>query len=121
MERDSTFIGAHVGLAVAAAETGDLETAEEALKRVVRLSPSPRYFLALGAVHERQRRWREATDAFEQAIRRDANLVAAHRSLAALYQRDGRIDAARRALKRVLALDPSDAEAAADLSRLEED
>ena len=63
------------------------------------------------ASSDRERDWPEARNLFEQVCKRDALNVAGHRGLAAIAHRLGDVDRAIEAMRKLLELQPQDAEA----------
>jgi tetratricopeptide (TPR) repeat protein len=65
----------------------------------------------LGAIRLQQNRRREGTDLLREAIRLEPRLLGAHLTLAQLYALEGKAELAIPTFRRVLELDPSNAEA----------
>lgn len=83
------------------------ETAERELKLAIQTDPS--YEIAyynLGKVHQKQRKWDKAIEAFEQAVQRTPNNANYQYDLGEAYLEARRIDAAEGALKKASELDP---------------
>lgn len=103
-----------------ALERGDLDQAERCFLRAVELGPGNAVArVNLGALYLRRARYDQARAAFLEAAQRSPGLLPAWRGLARAERARGDEDAARRALERALALDPTDSASLALRSEIE--
>jgi hypothetical protein len=109
----------HVGLAELALDAGDLEGARRELDRSLALYPTAAAWAALGRWHEESREWREALDAYEQALALDANHADALVRTGQIWLRLGEPARAREPLLRAVKLRPDQRSIGLTLERAE--
>lgn len=100
-------------------DSGDLEAAADAYRRVIHADPA--HFKALhnlGVIEEALGRMDEAEQAYAAAIEANPEGPLSHYSLARLRQLDSRLDEAEAGYRRAIELDPSLAEAHFNLGQL---
>lgn len=101
---------------------GDLEGAETEAKLALRDSSTrPVATATLGAIRVRQKRYTEATEFLNTALRLNPGLVGARVMLGEVYVLTGKKVLARQVFNKVLAVDPSNREAHFALAQLESD
>ena len=99
----------------AEAELGrrNLFEAHQCLERACRLDPTPETLLRLARVKLLNPRWtRQALDLLRRALETEPRFIDAWRELATFWRRRGKRERERKAMERVLALAPTDPEAA---------
>jgi tetratricopeptide (TPR) repeat protein len=96
--------------------SGDHKQAREYTERSIALTPTTDAYSNLGTIHYAAKRYAEAVQAYEQAVRLAPNRAPVHRNLGDALMKLGRTDEARAAYQRAVALaeqtlavNPSDA------------
>jgi tetratricopeptide (TPR) repeat protein len=106
----------HAAALIADNRTAD---AEKELASILRVAPNePAALNLLGAIRARQGRLREAEALFLRSVRGDDTYISAHMNLAHLYSIMGQPNSTVLELKKVLLLDPKNAEVLDRLARL---
>jgi tetratricopeptide (TPR) repeat protein len=112
----------HLQQAAELMNAGDLEGAEREAKSALRDSSTrPLATATLGAIRIRQKRYAEAAELLNGALRLNPGLVSARVSLGEVYMLTGKKTLARPAFNKVLAVDPANREARFALAQLESD
>lgn len=105
--------------AVALITENRIAEAEKELTSILRVAPNePAALNLLGTIRATQKRLVEAERLFVRAVRSDDNYIGAHMNLAYLYTLTGQPKNTIAQLKKVLLLDPKNAEALDRLARL---
>src|SRR3981081_645566 len=100
--------------------TSDLVGAEKEARLALRDSSTrPGAWTALGMIRARQKKYVEATEFFQNALRLDPGLVLAHLSLGEVDALTGKREQAREQFQRVLRTDPGNREGLLALAQLE--
>ncbi|MFW5833433.1 MAG: tetratricopeptide repeat protein, partial [Pseudomonadota bacterium] len=90
---------------------GDFSRARVELRNVLRINPkNARALLAMGQINEQQERYPQAFNAYLAAADADPNLIEAHNAYGVLALTAGQLDAVARAVERIAAVDPDNAD-----------
>jgi superkiller protein 3 len=106
---DPTCASAHLNLAVAAVQAGDLPRAEAHYRKALPGRPTAETHNGLGFVLGRQGRREQAIAEFRKAIELDARFTPAYNNLADALASQGRLEEAARYYRESLARKPSPA------------
>jgi superkiller protein 3 len=110
----------HVQQSVELMSTGDLVGAEKEARLALRDSSTrPDAWTALGMIRVRQKKYAEATEFFQNALRLYPSLARAHISLGEVDALTGKKEQAREQFQRVLRTDPGNREGLLALAQLE--
>lgn len=123
LELNESHTAAHYQMGLALIQKGNYEEAARHFQRVLELDPqyTAAYF-HLGSVYNRLNRLDQATQLLEKAVSHDDSLVEAHYQLGTTYYEDkGMLKEAKRAFKKVLALNPDNESAAIMLKQILKD
>jgi tetratricopeptide (TPR) repeat protein len=99
-------------------DEGDTKRALETLKALPESGRSSKIYAALGATYEKQKDYKSAVAAYEQALKLDKENLDAMRGLAQNLANDNQVDAALAQYKAVQDADPQDPQAAVEMSKL---
>lgn len=107
---DASHAGAHAQKARSLIALNRREAALDAVERAVASSPNDAYTLdTIGVVYSRAGRHEAAVPFYERATRQNENVAAYHYNYASSLQFLGRMDEARAAFRKAIALNPNDA------------
>lgn len=110
---------AHLNMGLAYSQQGRLEPAAAQFRRALAYRSLPEAYHNLGLAYSRMERLDAAIQAFRDAVRLRPTYAAAYAGLGDALLADGRVDEARQALERVLALQPDSTIAAASREKLD--
>lgn len=99
-------------------DEGDTKRALETLKALPESGRTSKIYAALGATYEKQKDYKSAVAAYEQALKLDKENLDAMRGLAQNLANDNQVDAALAQYKAVQEADPQDPQAAVEMSKL---
>jgi len=99
-------------------DEGDTKRALETLKSLPEGGRSSKIYAALGATYEKQKDYKSAVAAYQQALKLDKENLDAMRGLAQNLANDNQVDAALAQYKAVQDADPQDPQAAVEISKL---
>ena len=109
LELRPSYADAYASLGWTLHFAGELEPAEEAVERAIRLNPviPVAYHVVLGGIHYTTGRYREAVELLEQGRRMNPEHYRLRLWLAAAYAQSGRLEDARWEVDELLALNPA--------------
>jgi tetratricopeptide (TPR) repeat protein len=99
-------------------DEGDSKRALETLNSVPESGRTSKIYAALGATYEKQKDYKSAVSAYQQALKLDKENIDAMRGLAQNLANDNQVDAALTQYKAVQDADPQDPQAAVEMSKL---
>jgi len=99
-------------------DEGDSKKALETLNSVPESGRSSKIYAALGATYEKQKDYKSAVTAYQQALKLDKENLDAMRGLAQNLANDNQVDAALTQYKAVQDADPQDPQASVEMSKL---
>jgi tetratricopeptide (TPR) repeat protein len=99
-------------------DEGDSKRALETLNSVPEGSRTSKIYAALGATYEKQKDYKSAVNAYQNALKLDKENIDAMRGLAQNLANDNQLDAALTEYKAVQDADPQDPQAAVEMSKL---
>jgi tetratricopeptide (TPR) repeat protein len=99
-------------------DEGDSKRALETLNSVPESARTSKVYAALGATYEKQKDYKSAVNAYQQALKLDKENIDAMRGLAQNLANDNQVDAALTEYKAVQDADPQDPQAAVEMSKL---